>query len=100
MDRTYLRFIAAGSGKQIVDALTEQQHLSPHQGLELAISAAGAKVGFCTEAARRAMETLQMDANAAIGRLRRTEILQLSHTILRNWRQSVGQGTQQSQPTY
>ncbi|HEY7115036.1 MAG TPA: hypothetical protein VH475_00530 [Tepidisphaeraceae bacterium] len=98
MDRTYLRFLAVGNADRIVEALSDQQHVQPHQSVGEAVALAGERLGVCPQAARAAIESLRVDPSQSIGRLRRTELIQLAHTIHRFWRQSVVDNSNQSQP--
>ncbi|HYE18167.1 MAG TPA: hypothetical protein VEA69_06970 [Tepidisphaeraceae bacterium] len=90
MDRSYLRFVSSRSADRIADALTEQQYVAPHQSVGAALDAARAGVGFCALAADRALASLRLDPATTIGRLRRTELMQLARAIYRGWRHSVG----------
>ena len=98
MNQAYLRFLAVGSAERIVDALSERQHLRPHQPLGEALAAVGEQLGICPMAVGEAINSLHVDASSPIGRLRRTELTQLARTIHRLWRQSVVAPSGQSQP--
>lgn len=98
MNQHYERFLAVGSAERIVDALTERQHLRPHQAVGEAVRAVGEQLGICPAAAGAAINSLNVDVSNPIGRLRRTELLQLGRTIHRLWRQSVAAPSGQSQP--
>src|SRR5689334_2565290 len=98
MDRAYQRFLAVANADRIVDALSEQQHLRPHQSIDLAVQSVVDKLEICPQAASQALQTLQLTPTQAVGRLRRTELIQLGRTIHRLWRQSVASATGESQP--
>ena len=98
MDQAYQRFLAVGSAERIVDALSDRQHLRPHQAVGEAVAAVGDQLGVCPMAASEAVNSLHVDASRPIGRLRRTELMQLGRTIHRLWRQSVVSPSGQSQP--
>ena len=98
MDQAYLRFLAVGSAERIVDALSERQHLRPHQPLGQALATVGEQLGICPMAVAEASNSLHIDASASIGRLRRTKLIQLARTIHRLWRQSVAAPSGRSQP--
>ena len=98
MDQAYLRFLAVGSAERIVDALSERQHLRPHQPLGDALAAVGEQLGICPMAVGAAVNSLKVDGSRPIGRLRRTELTQLARTIHRFWRQSVAAPSEESQP--
>ena len=46
-------------------------------------------MGICPGAVARAIEWLNVDPDASIGRLRRTELTQLARSIERFWRDSI-----------
>ena len=98
MDSNYQRFLAAGDADRVVDALSRQQFLRPHQSIDSAVAAVIDELGVCPEAARAAVESLQADPSLAVGRLRRTELMQLGRSIYRFWRQAVVDGSTPSQP--
>lgn len=74
---------------RIVDFLSEQQHLFPHQSVESAISRTVDQFAVCPDAAEAAITGLGVDASQSVGRLRRTELIQLGRTLHRLWRQNV-----------
>jgi hypothetical protein len=98
MDENYLRFLAVGSAERIVDALSQRQHLRPHQNIEEALAAVSEELGVCPGAMSGAVASLHIDSSRSMGRLRRTELTQLARTIHRLWRQSVASPSGQSQP--
>jgi hypothetical protein len=98
MDSNYQRFLAAGDADRVVEALSRQQFLRPHQSVNAAIAAVVDELGVCPDAAREAVESLDTNPTSAIGRLRRTELIQLGRTIYRFWRQSVVENSTPSQP--
>jgi hypothetical protein len=98
-DNGYRRFLATGDAERLVQALSNQQFLKPHQSVEDALGAVVDELGVCPEAARVAMETLQVEAATPVGRMRRTELMQLARTLSRLWRQHVVEETTPSQPT-
>ena len=72
----------------VVDLLTTRQYLRPHQPLREVLRAAMDELGCCPRAIERALEWLQVDASRAVGRLRRSELVQLGNSISRFWRQA------------
>ena len=98
MDRAYLRFLAVGNADRIVDALSVQQHVRPHQTIRQALEEVREELGICPQAVDGAVQVLQMKQEETIGRLRRTELIQLGRTIHRLWRQSVAPTPEESQP--
>jgi hypothetical protein len=55
MDQAYMRFLAVGSAERIVDALSERQHLRPHQAIGEALAAVGEQLGICPLAVAEAI---------------------------------------------
>lgn len=98
MDRTYLRFLAVANADRVVEALTRQQHVHPHQTVGQAMEAVREELGICPAAPGRAIEALQLQPAQPVGRLRRTELIQLGRTVHRLWRQSVAVNPEESQP--
>lgn len=98
MDQAYLRFLAVGSAERIVEALSQRQHLRPHQPAGEAVTAVAEQLGVCPIAVGEAIASLHLNSTRAMGRLRRTELTQLARTIHRVWRQSVVAPSGQSQP--
>jgi hypothetical protein len=76
----------------LLNGLTTQQFINPQQPLNEALGVAREKIGFCPLAAETALQWLQMDGRQAIGRLRRTELMQLARCIERFWRQATAGG--------
>jgi hypothetical protein len=97
-DRPDPRFAVVVAPERIVEALSEQQHLHPHQTIGEAVATVVGRLGICPEAAARALASLALDSEKLMGRLRRTELMQLGRTIHRLWRQNVAEATGQSQP--
>jgi hypothetical protein len=90
MDRSYLRSEHEAEAGWIVAALQRVQFTHPHAFIRSAVESAGRDVGFCPQAARHALAWLGLQADTSIGRLRRSEILQLARSIQRFWRQNAG----------
>ena len=98
MNRAYVRRLRSPSSDDILAALTVRQHLNPHLPLAQTLSESAGQVGFCPDAATRAVEWLGLDPAVSVGRLRRTELTQLARCLYRFWRQASAAGVQQSQP--
>ena len=73
--------------------LTHRQHLHPHQGLGQALDDTIEHFGCCPQAVARALEWLKLDGQSAIGRLRRSELVQLARVIHRFWSQSTAESS-------
>jgi hypothetical protein len=82
---------------RILQDLSSRQHTGPHQRLGEALERASQALGFCPQAAETALRWLQLDSNAVIGRLRRTQLIQLSRSIHRFWRQALAAQSVQPQ---
>ena len=89
MDRSYLRATRDAEAMVTVAALQKQQFVRPHQTVLQALLGVGQEVRLCPTAVERAMNWLQIDAQKAIGRLRKSELLQLARSIQRFWRQNA-----------
>lgn len=85
-----------GLADQLVQQLQTAQHLAPHRALGEALERARHETAFCPLAAERAVESLQMDPQRKIGRLKRCEVAQLARAIVRFWKQGVGAEAAQS----
>jgi hypothetical protein len=97
-DNGFHKFLAIADADRLVEALSQQQFLKPHQAVASAVQAVIDALGVCPEAARAAMQSLHVESAAPIGRLRRTELMQLARSIHRFWRQSVVESSTPSQP--
>ena len=94
MNRTQLRphttgAAPAGASNDVVDLLTTQQYLRPHQPVRDVLRLAMDQLGCCPQAVARALAWLQVDADQPVGRLRRSELIQLGKSISRFWRQAT-----------
>jgi hypothetical protein len=98
MNRSFLRRLRSPDSDDILANLTQRQHLQPHRALGPALTDAAEEVGFCPDAAAKAVQWLGLDPAVSIGRLRRTELTQLARCIYRFWRQSTPAHEHQSQP--
>ena len=88
MHRETLRQTNEVGSEAILESLSTQQYLRPHQSIGEALGLASESVGFCPGAAEQAMKWLGVDGSQAIGRLRRTELTQLARSIERYWRRA------------
>jgi hypothetical protein len=71
----------------MLDAFSTYQHLHPHEPLADALAQVRDEQGICPNAIEAAIQWLELDPTKAIGRLRRTELMQLARSIHRFWRQ-------------
>lgn len=82
----------------ILDELSTRQFLSPHRSLGDVLDEVQQSLGFCPKAAATALDWLKLNPAGAIGRLRRSELIQLARSIHRFWRQALAGEASQSQP--
>ena len=73
----------------ILRHLTTQQHLHPHQGTGDVLAQTVDRFGCCPVAIETALAWLKLDGHLPIGRLRRTELVQLSKAVHRFWSKSA-----------
>jgi hypothetical protein len=83
------------SSDALLAALTTHQHVHPHDAVGHAVHVIGDALGVCPNAAETAMARLQVNAGRSIGRLRRTELIQLARAIHRLWSQQRVDNTSQ-----
>jgi len=69
----------------ILEDLTTRQHLFPRMPLREVL----AQTRACPVAAQRAMEWLGLDGTRAIGRVKRTELIQLARSLHRFWKRAL-----------
>ena len=98
MNRSFLRRLRNPASDDILADLTVRQHLQPHRPLGQTLSQSAEELGYCPDAAGRAVQWLGLDPAVSVGRLRRTEVTQLARCIYRFWRQSMAPQAQESQP--
>src|SRR5687768_5178749 len=71
--------------RSIIERLQAEQFIRPHQTVGEAMERAREAIGFCPDAAAHALRWLEIDARGKVGRLRRTELLQLARCLQRAW---------------
>jgi len=77
------------SAETILDFLTVRQFVRPHRQVADVMNELHEKLGACDVAIDRALGWLQLSPATAVGRLRRTELMQLSRSIHRFWRAAL-----------
>ena len=87
MIRSLLRRIGHSELDDLMSALTTAQYLNPHEPLAQSLARTGDALGVCPQAVNHALAWLAVDPATPIGRLRRTELMQLARSIHRFWRQ-------------
>jgi hypothetical protein len=85
--------LPAHNPEELLDLLTTRQFVHPHQAVGQALTDIAAQAGFCDLIVDRAISWLELDHGLAIGRLRRTELAQLSRCLHRFWRQTTERRT-------
>ena len=98
MARGESRQVVGVDGDRIVAELSTRQHLTPHRTVGEILADAQRVLGFCPNAAATALGWLNFDPTLPIGRLRRSELIQLARSIHRYWRQAVAGPAPHSQP--
>ena len=67
----------------LAGALTQMQYLNPHGACAAALTKAAAKTGLCAQPAARVLRRLEITPTMAVGRLSRSQLLQLANTFYR-----------------
>ena len=98
MTRSNLRRLESADPDRIVAELSTRQFLTPHHPLGQILFEAQHDLGFCPQAAQTAIDWLRLEPSVPIGRLRRTELIQLAQSIHRFRRQTAGQEAACPQP--
>jgi hypothetical protein len=76
---------------QLLNVLTMRQHLAPHAALRESLRRLVAELDVCPQAIEQSLAWLKLDGSKSIGRLRRTELMQLARTIYRIWQQRLNE---------
>lgn len=98
MSGSELRQSGGVSDDRILAELSTRQYLTPHRSLGEVLAGAQRALGFCPNAAATGLKWLKLDPSLPVGRLRRSELIQLARSIHRFWRQALAGATPQSQP--
>jgi hypothetical protein len=99
MNRSLFRQSAVAEVDDLLDALSTAQYLDPHQPLQAALNRTSDALGVCPQAVSHAVTWLAVDPATPIGRLRRTELMQLARSIHRFWRHSAAAAAAPVQPS-
>ena len=79
----------------LLDALSIRQYLTPHELTQRSLARVTHELSVCPQALEQAVEWLGFDGLRAIGRVRRTELMQLARAIHRFWlEQAPAQATE------
>ena len=99
MKRSLLRRFVRSELDDLLEVLTTAQYLSPHEPLAQSLARTVDALRVCPQAVNHAVAWLQIDPATPIGRLRRTELMQLARSIHRFWRQPVAAVSADAQPS-
>ena len=89
MKRALFRRAVGAQVDDLLDALTTAQYLNPPEPLAQALNRTADALGVCPQAVNHAVSWLGVDPGTPIGRLRRTELMQLARSIHRFWQQAA-----------
>jgi hypothetical protein len=89
MNRLQMARLHTPDSNAIVELLTTRQHTHPRDSVRDTMEHATRTLGCCPAAIARAVDWLQMDVNRPVGRLRRSELLQLARSVYRFWRHTA-----------
>jgi hypothetical protein len=89
MNGPLLRRLIHADFENLLEILTTRQHLAPHEPVAQALARTVDEMGVCPNATAQALQWLQLDGGTSIGRLRRTELMQLARTVYRFWRENA-----------
>ena len=78
------------NSNQILEHLTSQQHLHPHLPVKAVLDETVQKFGCCPAAIDQGIAWLHVQPDSPVGRLRRTELVQLARAVHRFWIQNIG----------
>lgn len=98
MDRRLYRHFLAADVDRLLNYLSSRQFLQPHRALHEVLNQMTVDLKVCPGATARAVEWLGIDGGVAVGRLRRSELVQLARCIQRLWRQEPLDEAHQPQP--
>jgi hypothetical protein len=86
MNRQSIRRMISADLQNLLEILTTRQHVHPHESVRVVLNQTVQELGVCPNAIEQALQWLQVDGSRSIGRLRRTELMQLARTVHRFWR--------------
>ena len=101
MNRPLLQALRGSEFDDLLGVLTTAQYLNPHEPLAQSLARTADALGVCPQAVSHALAWLQVDPATPVGRLRRTELMQLARSIHRFWRQqqAASAGAEAAQPS-
>jgi hypothetical protein len=99
MHPALLRRLIIADFEDLLENLATRQHLHPHEAVSQTLAAAVEKLGVCPQAVEQAVAWLHMDPATPVGRLRRTELMQLARSLHRFWQESAAASAPAVNPT-
>jgi len=91
MNRSFIRPAPIADSDAILNILTTRQHLSPHAPLDDVLRSVIDDLSCCPAAVQHATDWLKLNPAQPIGRLRRTELMQLAKAVHRFWGRSLAE---------
>lgn len=79
------------SPEEILSFLSTRQFVRPHRSVADVMDELHTTTGACEVAINRAINWLDLNASTKIGRLRRSELMQLARSVHRFWRVALHQ---------
>jgi hypothetical protein len=86
MDRSLAYLALVADSDRLLQHLSQWQYVGPHESVGSVLHRTVERLGVCPVAVQRAIEGLRINTSQPIGRLRRTELIQLVRAIHRHWR--------------
>jgi hypothetical protein len=81
--RELIRRLRSVDSETLLSYFSERQYIKPRQSVADLLREAQDHLGICPVAAGRAVEWLDVDPELSVGRLRRTELIQLARCLHR-----------------
>ncbi len=82
-DRSNAQRLLTSQAETLLVALTVQQYTLPHTPTKRALASVARQEALCSQAVDRALSWLDIDGTKSLGRLRRTELVQLARCLQR-----------------
>ena len=89
MHPSMLRRLIVADFENLLANLSTRQYLHPHETVGDTLGASVKTLGVCPQAVQQALAWLHMDRSTPIGRLRRTELMQLARSLHRFWQENA-----------
>jgi hypothetical protein len=89
MNRTLLRRLRTVEPAEIMDELSNRQHLDPRKPISDVLTGIAAGFGLTLSSVRDAADRMEIDPGRSVGRITRAELEQLSKLIHRTYRHEL-----------